>query len=313
MIRCAAEQRGLAMQSRLRSGSAHALPLRGAYKLRPARMPSFWPSLAIAALGSLAAWYPGVVGAQQASQPQISVASTIVAEPASQTTLAIQIGPPGVLPEDSFVRMRGLPPGVSLTEGLRVAPGWWVTSLVALPRLKANVPADIGSGRAELVIALVGKDGKVLAETRTAFVVASAAMVPSQEKALADPGQPPFASAAPPVSTPAAKEDPHTSARMPTGASAEDKHRAESALVLGEKYLASGRVLVAREFFQRAADAGQATGALRLAATYDPVELKRLQLQGIVPNRALARRWYERARELGAPEADELLAKLAGN
>ena len=267
----------------------------------------------MAALGSLAAWCPGVARAQQASQPQISVASTIVAEPASQTALAILIGPPGVLPEESFVRVRGLPPGVSLTEGLRVAPGWWVTSLVALPRLKANVPADIGFGRAELVIALVGKDGKVLAEARTALVVASAAMVPSQEDVPADLA--PLASAAPTVSTRAAKEDPLTSARVPspTGPSAEDKDRAEGALALGEKYLADGRVLVAREFFQRAADAGLATGALRLASTYDPVELERLQLQGIVPNRALARRWYERARELGAPEAEELLAKLVGN
>ena len=51
---------------------------------------------------------------------------------------------------------------------------------------------------------------------------------------------------------------------------------------------------------------------IRLAATYDPSELARLQVQGIAPDPAEARKWYERARELGAPEAEERLARLAG-
>ena len=48
--------------------------------------------------------------------------------------------------------------------------------------------------------------------------------------------------------------------------------------------------------------------ALRLAATYDPAELLRHRVQGVTPDRAEARKWYERARELGAPEAQEHLS-----
>ena len=76
----------------------------------------------------------------------------------------------------------------------------------------------------------------------------------------------------------------------------------------GERYLSQGNIALAREFFRRAADAGFAPAAIRLAATYDPGELGALQVQGVVPDRAEARKWYERARELGAPEAEERLA-----
>jgi len=93
---------------------------------------------------------------------------------------------------------------------------------------------------------------------------------------------------------------------------AHDKARAER-LLRGEEYLANGSVISARAFFERAAAAGLAAGALRLAATYDPGELQRLQALRVVPDPALARRWYERARELGAPDAVEQLARLSGN
>ena len=51
----------------------------------------------------------------------------------------------------------------------------------------------------------------------------------------------------------------------------------------GDEYLANGSVISARAFFERAAAAGLAAGALRLAATYDPGELQRLQALRVVP------------------------------
>lgn len=93
----------------------------------------------------------------------------------------------------------------------------------------------------------------------------------------------------------------------------QERARAEHLLARGEEYLATGNIVAARDFFERAADAGLAAGALRLAATYDPAELRRLQAQGIAPDLAMARKWYERARELGAAEAVERLARLGSN
>jgi TPR repeat protein len=61
----------------------------------------------------------------------------------------------------------------------------------------------------------------------------------------------------------------------------------------------------------RAADAGDARAAMTLAATYDPVILEKLAVRGVVPDLAMARSWYEKARQFGAPEAASRLELLA--
>ena len=78
----------------------------------------------------------------------------------------------------------------------------------------------------------------------------------------------------------------------------------------GVRYLEQGNITPARQFFRRAAEAGLAQAAIRLATTYDPAELRRFKAQGLVPDLAEARKWYERARELGADEAEERLSRL---
>ena len=242
----------------------------------------------------------------QRAEPRISVSSAIVAQPASQAPLSIQIGPPEALPPNSFVRLRGLPPSISLTEGHAIGPGSWAIPLFGLSALKANIPAGV-SGRSEIVVSLIAVDGALLAEATTALVVGPAAM-------LAPPDQKRANSVSPPPPVPATRpERGAPPAPRPPELSAEEKSRAEKLMAQGEKFLTQGNIAVARQYFQRAAEAGLAVGALRLAATYDPAELSRIQAQGVVPDRAEARKWYERARELGAPEAEERLARLGGS
>ena len=89
---------------------------------------------------------------------------------------AIQVGPPDALPPNSFVRLRGLPPSISLTEGHAIGPGSWAIPLFGLSALKANIPAGV-SGRSEIVISLIAVDGTLLAEATTALVVGPAAML----------------------------------------------------------------------------------------------------------------------------------------
>jgi TPR repeat protein len=74
--------------------------------------------------------------------------------------------------------------------------------------------------------------------------------------------------------------------------------------------LAQGRVAPARQLDARAADLGLAEAAMALAATYDAAELKQPHLRGIRPDAREARRWYERARALGAPDAAQRLQRL---
>ena len=247
--------------------------------------------------------------AQQGDAPRITVAPTIVAEPASQAALVIQVSPSSALPSNSFVRLRGLPVSVSLSEGHAIAPGSWAVPLFGLPSLKAIVPAGV-SGRTEIIIHLVAVDGTTLAETRTALVVGPNMIAPADNTQGASlPKRPSLAPAPLPAGRPDRSVQP-----LPTDLGAEERARAEKLVAQGERHLEQGNISAARMFFQRASETGLAAGAVKMAATYDPVELERLgiNVQGVAADRAEARRWYERARELGAPEAEERLARIGG-
>jgi len=106
-------------------------------------------------------------------------------------------------------------------------------------------------------------------------------------------------------------EKPGTSASA-TVNRADRSVQAERMITQGERYLAQGNIVVARQYFLRAAESANARGALRLAETHDPQELARLGVFGINPDPALAQKWYERALELGASEALSRLQRLAG-
>jgi TPR repeat protein len=78
----------------------------------------------------------------------------------------------------------------------------------------------------------------------------------------------------------------------------------------GETLWRDGDVASARSFFERAAEEGLAEGALALGGTYDPYELGRMRARGPKADNALARRWYEKARDLGSSEATERLRRF---
>jgi len=78
----------------------------------------------------------------------------------------------------------------------------------------------------------------------------------------------------------------------------------------GIEQLERGNVVAARHFFERAAEVGLAQSAVALAATYDPDELAKFNVVGLEPDVDKARKWYEKARELGASEAAERLRRL---
>lgn len=75
--------------------------------------------------------------------------------------------------------------------------------------------------------------------------------------------------------------------------------------------IASSDVAAARLVLRRAADAGDARAAMTLAETYDPAFLEKLGVHGVVPDPAMARNWYEKARAFGSAEAPQRLETLA--
>jgi hypothetical protein len=93
---------------------------------------------------------------------------------------------------------------------------------------------------------------------------------------------------------------------------AEDASVISAKMKIGVELMTYGEVAAARVMFLRAAEAGEGAGAFALAETYDPLVLGELRLrEGIVPDIALARTWYERARDLGVLEARDRISRLA--
>jgi len=79
----------------------------------------------------------------------------------------------------------------------------------------------------------------------------------------------------------------------------------------GEQFAEAGDFVTARTLFQRAAEAGDAAAALALGATYDPNVLAKVGAVGIGADVEKARRWYQKAASLGAPDAKRRLELLA--
>jgi hypothetical protein len=106
----------------------------------------------------------------QAGPQRIAVASTIVAEPSSQTSLQVQIASGDSVPANSFVRVQGLPPATSLSHGHAMGPGAWAIPVASLSSVKLGV-ASKASGTSNVTFTLVAADGESLAEAKTRLVI----------------------------------------------------------------------------------------------------------------------------------------------
>jgi hypothetical protein len=84
-----------------------------------------------------------------------------------------------------------------------------------------------------------------------------------------------------------------------------------SSLRRADALIASGDLAAARLVLRHAADDGNAQAAMTLAGTYDPAVLEKLGVHGFVPDVAMARSWYEKAKKFGAAEAAQRLEVLA--
>lgn len=143
-------------------------------------------------------------------------------------------------------------------------------------------------------------------------VVAPAEVKPADRAAEAPPPKPEPApqialDSAPPAAAPAR---PPQSATLAPLLSPADRAIAERFLDLGERQISLGNVAIARQYFLRAADMGLAGAAFRLAETYDPAEITRIKAQGLRPNPAEAKRWYDRAAVLGARDTESRIQRL---
>ena len=261
---------------------------------RTAWVPQLPAMIAALLLGTLL--LPAAAQAQQ--RPVITVPARILAPASQRTPLVIGVAPQDGLPRNAYLRIRGLPQSVALSEGHTIAPGVWAIPLSGLPVLAAIVPIG-AQGTTEILVDLLSLDGKVLAETKATLIIP----LPDQPV----PAPPSSARAAPalPQAGSAALAGPVQGA-----ANAPDREPALQFYSKGLQLLERGDVDAARKFFERAADLGVSQAAMALATTYDPNELAKLKVVGLQGNVVAARKWYDRAAQLGAAEAGERLHRL---
>jgi hypothetical protein len=145
-----------------------------------------------------------------------------------------------------------------------------------------------------------------IAKSATASV-AVAAVVPTREDiktayqgAAMEGSTPPPAAAAPETVTPPAD----TIRRLEASEIASLIQRANA-------LIATGDIAAARLVLRRAAEAGDGRAAMTLGGTYDPAVLEKLGVHGVVPDLAMARSWYEKAKRFGAQDAITQLELLA--
>jgi hypothetical protein len=129
---------------------------------------------------------------------------------------------------------------------------------------------------------------------------------------LKAPGRDSERAAAPTAAPAGVRQLPPSSASPPPAP--EDASEIAAKMKLGADLMAAGDIAAARTMFARVAEAGDAAGAFALAETYDPAVLSTMPVRGggITANPALARRWYEKAREMGSAAAPERIARLLG-
>jgi TPR repeat protein len=166
--------------------------------------------------------------------------------------------------------LSGLPANATLSGATRMGSDSWLLPAGALTQLELIVP-EWSASLIEVGVELRHANGAVAAQGKAWLAV------------------PP-----PPV---------------PQGAKL-DETAIKELLRSGDRLLRRGDVAAARAVYERAAALGSAQAALALGSTYDPSRLWSLGVFGMVGNKERAHHWYQRADQLGHPEAKDRLKAL---
>lgn len=246
------------------------------------------------------------VAAQSGATPTIEVPAEINAAAAVMTPLRIKVSG-GRAPSQAMLMVRGVPAGVTLYQGRSFSPGVWTVPLASLGALEIGA-ATGSTGKSALTFELTTLDGQVLANAKSTLIISAAAT-----EAAKDDARGTLALTAGPLAgkggvTEAAGQEPSSPAAPSMKLTPED---ARKIMEKGDESMQYGKITAARLLYHAAAEKGWAPAALALGATYDSRELQRSKvIGGVQPDLALAKKWYEKALELGSPEAERRLSQL---
>jgi hypothetical protein len=171
---------------------------------------------------------------------------------------------------------------------------------------------DVASVPATAILAAAQANiENVTAQTAPAVAVASVtpvepAPLPAAAIAPAAPAEVALQPAAVEVTPPPAPPSPqaHVTASLP-------RDQVAALMKRGKDLLAVGDIASARLILARLAESGEAEASLLLAGTFDPMQLARLHVLGVTPDKDKAREWYAKAAEQRSFAAGQHLQQSA--
>jgi serine/threonine protein phosphatase 1 len=200
------------------------------------------------------------------------------------------------------LEITNLPSGMTISSGRPLGAGGW--RITAMDAFNATLQTPRGSsGAADLLVELRLADDAIVDRgmlhvewlNATADLASAAA---AAEKTTTNK-----------VTSPSSQFD---KSRAPPGDDSKpDAARIDFLIERSQRLMSQGDVEAARLLLKRAAEARDPRAALALGATYDPIMLRMLKVHGVTNDIALARHWYEKAKDFGSPEAQRRLELLA--
>jgi hypothetical protein len=244
--------------------------------------------------------HSGALAQARSQSVEIVIPPSIRVPAATESVLRIDVSPRTAIPDRSILLIKGLPSTISLSHGRLFESGVWAVPVANLEDLRL-ISGSALLAKTDFSISLVTFSGDILAESGSSLSVVRAGQPLETTAAVHQ------ADAVPPEPD-APKDEPRLLPSPPSG-------KVLESVVLymqkGDEFLKIGNISVARGFYTKAADLGWAEGALAVGTTYDPIELDKLRvLGGIQADAAMAKRWYEKAAELGSVQAQTRLGNL---
>jgi serine/threonine protein phosphatase 1 len=206
-----------------------------------------------------------------------------------------------------FVEIGALPTGVTLSSGRPFGSGGWRMPATEVAHAMIRVPQGT-IGVSDLAIDLRLADDTVVDHGFLHLAWPVSPIVAAQTEAAPDQSTMSNAVTSKAVATPTPTE---RDAALSAPASQLDRKQFDVIISRSEKLISEGDVVAARMLLQPVAEALDPHAAFVLGSTYDPIILPTLGVSGVAADISLARRWYEKAQELGAAEAQERLDALA--
>lgn len=305
---------------------AALLPVSHSFSFAARRLAEAGLRLSGVAAISLGLLVPPATAANGASTVRLLAPDVVLADPGETIDLPIDVTPVEAIPDNALVRIKGLPPRVSLSAGYLVSPGTWAVPLSAIGALKASMPEGL-TARAEITFLLADVDGRVHAEKQSRLIVArtgntspnqlaqaATITIPTLAVPLIPVGPSPGVVKARDAAGKGTTAISYALPALPTEAQlkipAAVRLELEQILAEGDQSLLSGDHEFARRIYRLVTERGLGLAAVKMAETFDPHERGRLQISDGTEDVSLARAWYRRAADLGERRALERLKRL---